>query len=208
MHYFLLHDAADFAHRVRPALSASWHARSFEPCRTLCTELAPAASDFTRRYGADGDEPFVARVARGLPFDRDLWRLLVGEVLLYAALELPEIQTTPESVVFLLTRRRCAIERERFAPIEQAYFGSRDLVFGGYYRPEHAGLNDPADVARLSDYLATLRPEEWTDLEGLPGLSPDERDDELDFAREWFPALQELYREARARKLLVLCEIL
>ena len=103
-----------------------------------------------------------------------------------------------------------ATERGRLVPIRQAHRGARDLTFGpAVYRPEHAGYDDPADVARLADYLASVRPEAWTtaDLVGLPGADDEvDRADDLAFAREWFPALADLYRRARDRGQVVIHE--
>ena len=67
------------------------------------------------------------------------------------------------------------MERESLPPILQAHRGSRDLTFGAaVYRPEHAGYNNAADVARLADYLAAVRPEHWTPAD-LAGLAAGER---------------------------------
>jgi len=89
------------------------------------------------------------------------------------------------------------------APIQQAHRGTRDLTFGAaVYRPEHAGYNNVENVSRLADYLAAVRPQEWTptDLIGLKGAEDGaEREEELAFAREWFPALADLFRRARER---------
>src|SRR6516164_7163015 len=147
--YFLLHDAARFHEALRPALAEAWRRRSFEPCRALCSALAPAAVGFAERYHTGHDEPLLAQVARGgVPFDRDFWRLLVGEALLYGAASVPEILTAPDTLCRLLAAG------SESAPIRQAHFGSRDLTFGGgFYRPDAAGLNDVADVARLAEYL-------------------------------------------------------
>ena len=97
-------------------------------------------------------------------------------------------------------------------PIQQAHFGSRYLLFGNKaYRPEQAGYNAASDVARLGDYLLAQCPDRWEvrDLAALQGIRDDtERAEELEFAREWFPALGELYQRARARKQAIVCEIL
>jgi hypothetical protein len=212
--YFLLHDAAPFRQTLRPALAAAWRRRHFDPCRSLCAALAPAAHDFAERYHTGHDEPLLALVARGtVPFDRDLWRLLVGEVLVYAAAAVPEVLTAPDTLCRLLAPGQSESEtRAEFAPIRQVHFGARDLVFGGgFYRPEAAGYNDADDVARLADYLAAIDPAGWavTGLAGLREFADDEeRADELEFAREAFPALRELYRGARAAGQVVVCEVL
>jgi hypothetical protein len=200
---------------MSPALAASWRTRSFDPCRTLCSELAPAARAFTERFHTGPEEPLMYSVPRGLPFDRHFWQLLVGELLLYGATEIPEIQTAPDTLCSLLapeSYRQGWIARTRFAPIQQAHFGTRELLFGiRCYRPEQAGYNDIEDVARLSDYLASQTPEQWkaADLAELRDVGDDEdRQEELEFAREWFPVLVELYQRARARRQLIVCESL
>jgi hypothetical protein len=204
--YFLTLHAEDFEGRARPALAAGRRLRSFEPCRALCAGLVPAARAYAERYHVGGEEPLVRRVAAGLPFSREAWKALVGEVLLVTAVEIPELQTCEETLCRLLASG-CGGEglgdRERLPPILQAHRGSRDLTFGGVaYRPDHAGYNSTADVARLADYVAEVRPERWTpaDLIGLPGAEGGEdREEELALAREWFPALADLFRRARER---------
>ena len=155
--YFLLHDAERFHRRSALPLPRRG-ARSFEPCRPLCAALAPAAVAFAERYHTGHDEPLLAGVARGaVPFDRDFWRLLVGEVLLYGAASVPEILTAPDTLSRLL-----AAGEDEAAPIRRAHFGTHDLVFGGgFYRPDAAGYNDVPDVARLADYLAAVDASRW-----------------------------------------------
>ena len=100
--YFMMLDATAFEGRVRPALAASRRLRSFDPCRPLCADLASAARAYAERYHVGGDEPLVARVAGGLSFNRDAWRALVGEVLLFTAVEIPEFQSCEETLALLL----------------------------------------------------------------------------------------------------------
>jgi hypothetical protein len=208
--YFLLLDGRTFEDEVRPALAASWRQRSFEPCRALCASLAPAARTYVERYHIGG-ESLVVGVAGGLPFDRSFWRLLVGEVLLVAAVDIPEFQAAPDTLARLLAPDfdpSVELPRERRPPIIQAHQGSRDLTFGAAtYRPEFAGYNDAGDVARLAGYLAAVRPEDWTTaaLHGLPG-DEEEHADELAFAREWFPVLRDLYLGARERGQVLVIE--
>jgi hypothetical protein len=213
--YFLLLDGRLFHQAIRPALAAAWRRRSFEPCRPLAARLEPAVRAFVERYHLGAEEPLLTQVARGLSFDRHFWTLLAGEALLYGAAEVPEFQTAPETLCCLLAPeqfREGEVPRERFAPIQQAHFGSRDLDFGGkLYRPEYAGYNDTADVARLAAYLGGVDPGRWSpaDLTLLPGLADDEeRAEELEFARDWFPALRDLYRRAEAQGQIVVCELL
>jgi hypothetical protein len=211
--YHLLLDASAFHDRIRPALAAAWLRRGFEPCQSLCAELLPTARAFAERYHLGTDEPLLAQVARGLTFDRDFWRHLVGEVLWYSAAEIPEFTSAPDSLCCLLAPNRYLEKtriRERFAPIEQAHYGAHGLVFGGgYYRPDHAGYNDTPDVERLADYLDSLDPQTWaaTDLVPLEGIdSAEDRAEELEFVRDWFPALRDLYRRARDRRQVAICE--
>jgi hypothetical protein len=210
--YFLCLDGEMFNRRIRPALAESWRQHRFEPCRELCSELLPAARDYAERYHTGEEEPILARVAHGLPFDRACWRLLVGEVLLFAAAEIPEFQTNAETLCCLLAPdqyRSGDVPRTRFASIQQVLRGSRDLTFGSaVYRPEHTGYNDAEDVARLTEYLTSVRPEHWTveDLRDLHDVEDDERADELAFVREWFPVLVELYEHLQARGLVVVIE--
>ena len=213
--YHLLLDASAFQDRTRPALAAAWRQRSFAPCQSLCADLLPAARAFAERYHLGTDEPLLAQVARGLPFDRELWRHLVGEVLWYSAAEIPEFESAADSLCCLLAPERYrekASARECFAPIEQAHYGTRDLTFGGgYYRPDHAGYNDPPDMERLAAYLDSRDPQTWT-LTGLALLedidSDEDRAEELELARDGFAALRDLYRRARERTQVVVCEVL
>jgi hypothetical protein len=211
--YFLLLDAEGFHRRLRPALAAAWRLRSFEPCRPLCADLVPAARAFRERYHTGPEEALVCRVAAGLPFDRDFWRFLAGEVLWLSAAEIPELETTPDALCRLLGADRTldlAGDRDRLAPIQQVYFGARDVVFGtAFYLPGQAGLNDSADVARLADFLAALDPRPWTpdDLADLPGLADAaDRAEELELVREWLPPLQDLYRKAQRQGQVMICE--
>lgn len=215
MIYFYVLDSRSFFESIRPALSASWQQRSFLPCRELCRSLVLRAKDFFAGHQLSSEEPLLRKVARGLAFDRRFWHHLVGEVLMFSAALVPEIQTAPETLCCLLAPdmfREGACTRARFAPIQQAHFGSRDLVFGGsYYRPEFAGWHDPDDVVRLHDYLSAQKPDQWTtaDLEMMPGLCSDaERAEELAYAREWFGPLCGLYRGACDRNQIIVCEVL
>src|SRR5262245_5899871 len=163
MLYLLLHDADAFHRRLAPALAASWHQRTLAPVADLAAELAPALDAFAERYHLTADEqPLLRRVTADTPIDRRLWRHLAGELLLYAAADAPARQTAPDTLAHLLGAERNAsgeAGREQSAPIRQAHYGSRDLDFGGVaYRPEQAGLNDVADVARLTEYLTAADP--------------------------------------------------
>lgn len=211
--YFLYLNAETFLKQIRPAFTDSWDQRSFVPCRKLCNELLPAALAYAQRYHLGDEETLLAKVAEGIPFDRACWRLLVGEVLLFAAVEIPEFPSNAQTLGCLLDQApdgRGTMVREQFTPIQQTLRGSRDVTFGTVvYRPDQAGYNDPDDVARLADYLAAVQPERWKvdDLRLLRDLTDDEeRADELAFAREWFPTLVELYQRARREKRVLIIE--
>jgi hypothetical protein len=211
--YFLCLDAETFTCRIRPVLAESWRQHSFAPCRVLCQELLPAAQEYTRRYHIGEEASLVEQLTTdGFPFDRACWRLLAGEVLLFAAVDIPEFQTNAETLYHLLVPGydpATAIARESFVPIQQALRGSRDLRFGSaVYRPERAGYNDPRNVARLAEYLAAIQPERWAveDLRGLRDMDDEERADELAFVREWFPALVELYQQAHTQRRVLIIE--
>jgi hypothetical protein len=202
--YFLVLNGDFFERDVRPPLAAGWRERSFGPCRELCAHLLPSARAYAARYHVAGNAPLLELVAdHGLPFDRTYWRSLVGEVLLFTAVEIPEFQTCADTLCRLLAPGACetaAVPREELPPIRQAHEGSRDLTFGGaVYRPEYAGYNNTADVARLADYLGGIDPARWTvaDLGQREGEGADDLADELDFAREWFPVLAALYRRCQ-----------
>jgi hypothetical protein len=197
--YFLILDGAEFHDSFRPALAASWRGRSFAPCRALCARLLPRARDFAARYHLGSDEPLLARVVAGLAFDRTFWHHLVGEVLWYGAVGIPEVQIAEEAWTCLVP------------PITKALRGSHDLVFGGgFYRPDQAGWNDVDDVQRLAAYLSTVDTSAWRpeDLASLTEVTTDERTEELADAREWFPAFAALYRQAADERRIVVCETL
>ncbi len=210
--YFLVLNGEPFERDVRPALATAWRRRSFGPCRDLSARLLPGARAYAERYHLAAHEPLLELVAGGgLPFDRTYWRSLVGEVLLFTAVEIPEFQTCPETLCRLLAPGAwyVALPREQLPPIRQAHEGSRDLTFGAaVYRPEHAGYNNAADVARLADYLAGIDPARWAvaDLGVREGEDEEDLADELDFARDWFPVLAALYRRCREQGHVVVHE--
>jgi len=223
LNYFLVLDAAAFEEHICPPLGRSWRLRSFEPCRQLCRGLEPAARSYRERFHTGDLDHVLTLVAGGMPFDRTCWRQLVGEVLLFTALEIPEFQLPADTLCCLLARDLYRAgqagapagetltylgTRDQFLPIQQALWGTRDVTLGSaVYRPDHAGLNTPLDVKRLAGYLESLDPDNWTvaDLTDLREVEDDdERAEELTFAQEWFPSLVDLYRRVReAGRLLV-----
>lgn len=215
MLYFYLLEQATFLDSIRPALSTSWRQRSFAPCRELCQQLIPRIPDYLAGRSSADDSPFLLRVAEGAAFDRRLWHLLVGEVLMFSAVDVPRIDTSPDALCCLLASDRVrepTTEREKFDAIQQAHFGSRDLVFGGgYYRPDFAGWNDVDDVARLHDYLAGHDTSQWKIADLKPSLAEandEELAAELEYARQCHVALCEMYARARNNREVIVAEIL
>jgi hypothetical protein len=213
--YWYLIDAETFR-RLRAALGDTWRRRTFESARPFCADLLGAAETFRERYRLGPDDFLTQRVAAGgLLFDREVWRCLVGEVVLLAASDVPEADDALDGLRRLLAPNlpepRPAARGE-LHPLEQAHRGSRDLLLGGaFYRPDHAGLNDPDDVARLMEYLAGIDPAAWSPeaLAGLEGMDDlGERGEELAYLRQCFAALRDLYGRALAGRHVVVCETL
>ena len=63
--------------------------------------------------------------------------------------------------------------------------------------------------AMMAAFLDAVDPAQWSDndLEGLPGLeTPEDQKEELEFARDWFAPLRQVYRDAWRRGQIVVCE--
>jgi hypothetical protein len=210
--YFLVHDPDVLDGQLRPALARTWRLRSFAPCVDFCTSCTAAARDQAVRFHLPFDQTVLAHVADGLPFDRTLWRTLAGELLLFAALDVPELPLPAATLSCLLSGDHAPqrpVDRALFAPIHQALYGARELTFGPIaYRPDQAGLNARDDVARLAAYLAGVRPDNWSarDLYCLADLDEADRDDELELAGEWWPALVDLYQRCVAAGYVLVLE--
>jgi hypothetical protein len=199
--YFLLMDSGAFHTQIRPALTASWRQRSFVPVRELSRQLQEQVQAFTNRYHLGSEQPLLAAVANtALAFDRVLWQHLAGELLWFSAADIPEIITSPDSLISLLADQR----------VHQVLYGSHDLQFGsGFYRPDQAGWNDCHEVTQLANFLASVRPGAWSAdaLAAMPQFADDlDRDEEVEFVRDWFGALVELYCQASRRRQVVICE--
>jgi hypothetical protein len=204
--YFYLLSAAFLRDRMRPALADAWRQRSFAPCRDLCAEIVARSVHIP-------DDCVVFRVTCGLSFAREFWHGLAGELLVFACDDMPLVQTAPATLCCLLAPQQFGLgelPRAAFAPIQQAHFGSRDLRFGGaFYRPDHAGLNDEDDVARLLGYLERIDAGAWHENMLSPMLefaTHEEREEELAFVRDWWPPLVEMYRGAADRRQVIVCE--
>jgi hypothetical protein len=209
--YFLVYDPAVLDGQLRPALALAWRQRCFDPCVPLCRAWASAAGQFANRFHINLDETVLTHVDR-VPFDRVLWRTLAGELLLFAAHDIPDLPLPSATLSCLLSLDRRPdrpANRATFAPIHQALYGSRDLSFGpAVYRPDSAGVNWPDDVVRLAATLAAVQPATWSaaDLAGLPDLAEADRAEELDLAREWFADLRDLYGRTAARSFCLVLE--
>jgi hypothetical protein len=205
--YFYLLGAAFFHERMRPALAQGWRRRSFVLCRELCAEIVARSTLHIP------DDALIRQVIAGLPFARKTWHALVGEAILFGCEEMPHVQTAAPTLCCLLAPEQFQagdVPRSAFAPIQQVQFGSRDLAFGGaFYRPDHAGYNDADDVRRLLDYLESIDPTAWQAemLRPMDVLaSPEEREEELAFVRDWWGPLVDVYRDAARGGCIVVCE--
>jgi hypothetical protein len=189
--YFYVLDRALYHDELVPVLAAAYRMRTFKPCFDLCHGLLA-------RNASIPQDAVVRAVLAGLPFERVFWQALVGECLIHGAWDIPRLQTAPEGFCTLLAPDHVDVQRDRFAPIQQVHFGARDLTFGGgYYRPEHAGINKVDDVRRLAEYLAGIDPKQWH--------GPDA--EELADLRDWWPDLVGLYQSARDSNRIIVCEI-
>src|SRR5262245_17995157 len=204
MRYFMAIPADWFHTRLSGSLRMCWRLRSFAPAVEICRELAISARRFIQREAGSEMPPLTLLVPEGLTFAPDRWRTLSGELMLFGAAELPELETPLESYSAVMGLEMPCF-RADFTPIQQAILGGRDLQFGGYYRPDHAGWNDLADIARLHSWFAAIDMEKWTSA-GLTHVPMEDRDDELAFLREWFPALRAMCCRCHDRELVLASE--
>jgi hypothetical protein len=209
-HFFSAIDAELFHQRIEPVLSRCRRTKSFAPGQAFFTELLPRIKEFHASYHGLAGATLLEQAAEGLSFDPAVWRAVVGEVLLFAAEEVPLLQLSLETLCHLLGGARECAAREQFTLIQQVLFGSRDLVFGGHcYRPDLAGYNDLNDVHRLTNYLLSVDTTSWqpADLAAMKDLPDDEeRAEELEFVRQGWPGLTELYQRASVNRQIVACE--
>jgi hypothetical protein len=198
--YFMLHDAERFHSLLSPSLAASWRHRSLAPCRTLCSALTEDFERFVTENRVRREEMMMLSLQPNMLFNRDVWRIITGEVLLAAAAEVPEIPDVEETLIRLLGDD---------PSIHQAIHGTRGLRFGGgWYRPDHAGYNDASDVKQLAGYLTSI------DLGSYPGnmltghsrANEEEWKAELGFALHAIKLLATVYDQARSRGQLIICE--
>ena len=158
-------------------------------------------------YHGLAGKSLVEHVVDGLSYDPHVWRAVVGEVLIFAAEDLPLLRLSPATLCCLLPAPAGDPANNS---MRQVLHGSRDLVFaGGCYRPDFAGFNDTDSVARLTAYLEAIDPAQWRpdDLAALPEFADeDERTDEIAFVRENWPDLVEVYRRSHRERCIVVCE--
>lgn len=198
-HYFYLHTRQSFSQLV-PALAQSLLATRWQPLHAVAAQLAAIPAD-----------SLLAQALQGAPFRRDLWHAVAGEFLVLAAHEVPRLEIDAASLLHLLTGQADAdLPRADFSPIHQVLLGSRELRFGpAFYRPSQAGWNDGDDVLRLRSWLEAVDPAAWRPetLEGAPHLRTEQdRSEELDFLRDGWPALVDLYRRAERSACVVIGE--
>jgi hypothetical protein len=195
--YVYLHDADAFRGRVLPLLGACRRRRSFAPARPLLFDLVPAAQSFRERFAPGGGPLLIEEAAAGAAFDVGRWKLLVGEVLLVGAADVPLLPAVPETLDRVLPADLLAA----------VTLGPRPLEFAGMpYRPGAAGWADPAEAAALADALDARLAAGWevAALEGVPGLD-DPAEESADLA-EWLAGRVALLRGATARNQAVVGE--
>ncbi len=193
----LVHDAAFVHDRLTPAAAASWHRRTFAPLAALAAELAPTFDAFAERYRLTADEQPLVRRAGELPFDRRVWRHLVGELLLYAAADVPDVPDARTVLADLLGPDET---------VRAAYHGRRDLAFAGVrYRPGHASLCDIGDVADLAAALASVNVDAWA-ADAIRVDPGDDAAEVLADARDAWDQLFDVYESARRAGRVVVCE--
>jgi hypothetical protein len=198
----MLHDAERFDAIIRPALGASWRQRSIEPLRSLQLALREEVERFVTENRIRREDLVLHSLHPRMPFDRNTWRTIAGEVLLLAAAEVPEIPDVEETLVKL---------HGEDPSIHRAYHGTLNLCFGGgWYRTDQAGYNDTDDVMRLACWLASIDPNTWSPnrLSGHRHTQDEEQQEELAFTSQAFKQLATVYDRARTRRQLIVCEVI
>jgi hypothetical protein len=202
MVYFMAIPGPWFRQLLIPALGECLRERTFRPVESICRDLRATAVQFVQ----SGSElsPVALEVLEGLKFNIDLWRILAGELMLFGAEELPELETPLDMYATVLGERLSEVRGE-FPPIQQAIEGSRDVWFGAFYRPEHAGWNDEDDVRRLARWFSSVNPEQWKATR-LPDAPPEDQEDDIAFLREWFAELASMYQRSVDSGRVIVCE--
>jgi len=193
--YFFVHDYERYHGLIAPALANSALRRDFAPCRECCVQLKSHLTTFAQRYRLRLEDCVWPRILNGMKYDRRLWTTFAGELLLFGAMDVPEIATASEELTQFLGN--CEL-------IRQMHDGTRDIKFGHrVYRPDAAGLNDRDDVVRIATLLGGLETAQWT-IEG--GTGELDKAETLAFARDCFIALNDLYQNAAIYGQIIICE--
>jgi len=187
--------------------------QSFAPCIPLCQSLAPAAVRFHERYHLGNDRPLLCRLHEPTTFSPVVWRLLVGEMIIFGAADIPELLQAPELLCHLTSESPCSFDplrRAEFAPIQQAHLGTRDLCFGSIpFRPSYVGWNAQEDVDRLADYLAKLQSTAWSpSMLAHRGIDEGQLADELDYTLMCLSELRDIYRRAATAQHVIVAELI
>ncbi len=211
--YFYVHDPRWFHDDFVPIMTLCRRQRSFGPCLSLCRSLDPAVQSFMDRYCLGDDLPLISRLDGRISYDPHLWRHLVGELLLFGVVAVPENAQAPDPLYRPHASRPCCEThgtRPDWGPMRQAHFGTHDLALGeSFYRPDNAGWNDQGDVQRLATFLAAIDCSTWT-AAMLSNRASDAYDDggadELAYARQCLAELQAMYRRAALAEHLIVTE--
>lgn len=202
LHYFHVLEGAFFHDTLLPALAACRRRRSFAPLRNLLPHLPLAAAN---------DSILVHSL--GAAYDRHVFQAVVGETLILTALAMPRLPLDPRTLAAFLapeSLERTTGDRGGLAPIQRAFFGSRDLRIGSYvHRPLHVGWNDADDMRFLAEYLDAVDTSKWSAdaLRPIDQLRTDEdREEELALASEWWPDFVALYAKGVERGSVIVCE--
>lgn len=200
--YFYLLDTSFFLETALPTLAACQRGHTFAPLIAVLPFLRIPAGDYS-----------ILGQAEAMPFDRHVLQAVVGQVLIFGARDMPRLPLDPPSVVALLAPDQFghpATDRSSLAPIQQVFWGSRDLMIGNKaFRPYHVGWNNADDVRRLSNYLESVVPDAWSPEALLPVPTlpqAEDRAEELALIRDWWPELVSLYRRAYEERGVVVCE--
>jgi hypothetical protein len=196
MRLFLIHEADFFRDRLGPALAECVRKRSFAPLRSLTNGVrANVEAGAIRDHLTPDEAPLFLRIAHER-FSRPLWRHVAGELLLHTAVETPSFPLAPELLSSFMPTEL----------VERLHRGSRDVSFDGVpYRPDAAGLHDVNDVAELARTLSSIDAGTWS-ADRLAETPPDDRADELDYARQRFRDLRAMFESARDAGLVLVCE--
>jgi hypothetical protein len=196
MRLFLLHNPQFFRTDVVPAIAACFRSRSFDAFSQLNMLVASRIDRLAERALLIPNERPLFSECPNLPFHRRTWRHLAGELLLYAADEIPDFPVEPDLL-------------SQFLPpdlVQRIHDGSRELTFDGIpYRPDNSGFHDVEDVADIASQLKSFDCSHWP-AQRLAHVPAEDRDDELAFARQCFTHMQSMFELAMANDHLIVCE--